>query len=461
VIDLRTAPAGDVLRWAESVSPSRITVRDLDAIGDRVQLAIETNIDLLSGARGRGLLASEARRDRKLTADIDDLDAAIEAIGRNMDTYDDARRAVPRSNVRVGSEPQIYDKLSPNSYFRDHVRRQLFGDAEAAERLDHYRREVDVERRDLTTSDTAGGEFVPPQHLQSEWASLARAGRPFANALNARPIPSVGMEFTIPKVSTGSAAAVQATQNSAIQETDPVTAELTLPVATIAGMVDLSTQLFERSQPGMDDVIAADLAADYAKKLDVQLLSGSGNSGQVEGILTHSGTETVTYTAATPTLAGLYPKLADAINRVNTNRFLPPTAWVVHPRRWAFMLAALDTSNRPVITPVAPQNSAASFPGVAAESIVGGLFGLPVIADANIPTTDGAGTNEDKIIVSRLSDHYFAETGTPTVRVFESPGSGTLTVRIRVHGYIGFTAGRYPKATAKVGGTGLATPSFA
>jgi hypothetical protein len=46
------------------------------------------------------------------------------------------------------------------------------------------------------------------------------------------------------------------------------------------------------------------------------------------------------------------------------------------------------------------------------------------------------------------------------VRVFDDVGSGTLTVRIRVHGYIAYSSDRYGKASAKITGTGLVAPTF-
>jgi HK97 family phage major capsid protein len=419
------------------------------------------------------IISLEPGADEQLIADLEGKFTEQEAETKHLaaaiyryERMEEARKAVPglavakdaSSAARVTSEPLTYRERGPHSFFADMYRSNR-GDHGAQSRLRRHMDEMKIERRDLDTTSGDGLEFVPPAHLQDQWAELARAGRVFANY-----VPSLGAppakNFTLPKVSTGSATAIQTADNAAITETDLEPVEVSFSTATIAGMQDLSIQLLDFSNPAMDQVIAQDLASDYAQKLDAQLIFGTGSSGQVEGILDNADVNSVTFTAATPTVALLYPKLADAVNQVHTNRFQSPDAWFMHPRRWAWILAALDTTNRPLVAPIAPQNPVGGFTGLNAEGIVGSLLGLPVYTDANIPTTTGAGTNQDTIFLTRRADNTFFETGTPAVRVFDSPGSGTLTVRIRVHGYIAYSVGRFPKGHAKITGTGLVAPSF-
>jgi hypothetical protein len=101
----------------------------------------------------------------------------------------------------------------------------------------------------------------------------------------------------------------------------------------------------------------------------------------------------------------------------------------------------------------------ATLGAVAAEQVVGQMHGLPVITDPNMPTTLGAGTNEDVVHIIRASDLLLFESGIRT-RVLPDVGSGNLTVRLQVYGYMAFTAGRYPKSIVEIGGTGLVAPSF-
>ena len=133
----------------------------------------------------------------------------------------------------------------------------------------------------------------------------------------------------------------------------------------------------------------------------------------------------------------------------------------MHPRRWAFCLAAADGSNRPLITPTAPFNSAGTFGGVVAEGAVGSIQGLPVFTDANIPTTLGSSTNEDRIIVAAVPELYLWEDQSgPYLETFRDVGSGSLTVRFRMHNYYAQAHARRPKAISVISGTGLAAPTF-
>ena len=160
-------------------------------------------------------------------------------------------------------------------------------------------------------------------------------------------------------------------------------------------------------------------------------------------------------------MALLYAKIADAVQRVHTLRFMAPTVIVMHPRRWAYLLAASDSNGRPLVVPDAgnPQNAVATLSLVGSQQVVGQMHGLPVVTDPSMPTTLGASTTEDVIHVLRASDLLLWES-TIRTRVLPEVGSGNLTTRLQVYGYIAFSAARYPKSVVEIGGTGLIAPTF-
>lgn len=436
---------------------------------------------------------SDAVESQDESQDLDELRSAFDAAERKADQardrleaairLDEAKRSLPVEPIEADETPEQRDGTSPkveirreqkvyekgdarSSYFRDLYLAKIKGDSAAQDRIQRHGQQVDVELRDISTTDTAGGEFVPPLWLVDEYAALARAGRVTADLIGSRPLPGGTDSISVPRITTGSAVAVQATENNTIQETDLVTDSVSSDVTTIAGMEDVSVQLLEQSPIAFDQVIAGDLAADYARKFDQQILAGSGSSNQLNGILGStgagiSGSNVVTYTATTPVASGLYPKVADAVQQVATGRFAPAQAIVMHPRRWAFLLASLDTSDRPLIVPSAggPNNAMGLNGQVAAEAFVGTLQGLPVFVDPNITTTSGASTNEDRIIVFRPSDALLWE-GTPKAEVFRETLSGALTVRFRLYCFAALIANRWPAGISVIKGTGLATPTF-
>lgn len=456
---------------------TRLIAKQDEARASRDELQSKrTAIVQLADDEGRSdLNESEDSEFQELTDEIRALDEQIETrAARITELSDEEQRSsdaalafrqaeVAQSRVKVNNEARMYEKGNGRSYLQDLMKSQVNGDTEARARLERHAAEVrvDPEYRDLDRTDTSGGYFVPPLWL-SDYVELARAGRPTANLVTNLPLPPGTDSINIPKISTGTATAIQAADNSAVQETDLADTSVQANVKTIAGQQDLAMQLLDQSPFNFDQVVFADLAADYATKVNVQVLSGSNADGQVKGILTDTtGINTVAYTDTTPTVAELYPKVADAIQKVHTNRYMAPSVIVMHPRRWAWLLAALDTTNRPLVVPAAqgPNNAFAEFGQVASQAVVGQFQGLPVVTDPSIPTTDGSGTNEDVIIVMRAQDCLLYESALRT-RVLPEVGSGTLTVRLQVYGYIAFTAERQASGISVVSGTGLAEPSF-
>jgi HK97 family phage major capsid protein len=368
------------------------------------------------------------------------------------------------ARARIIREPLTYERTNKDrSFFLDLVRANVAGDMQARQRLERHNREMAVELRDLSSTDGAGGEFVQPIWMMDEWVNLARATRPTANLFSNRPLPGNTDSINLPKLLTGTATSAQA-DAGAVQETDATTGSVSIPVKTVAGMTDVSRQLLDRSQPGIDEVLFADLTADYNYRLNLQVLSGGGSGANAKGILSDSNRLTITYTDASPTVPELTSKIADAIQQIGTNRFLPPTAIVMHPRRWAWATTAADTTGRPLISPTAgggqAMNSVGSANVIAAEGPVGTIAGLPVYTDAGLPITNGAGTNEDVIIVARFSDGWLFEDGAPRRATYESIGSGNLLVRLQLYGYFAASTERYSKAFASISGTGLVAPTF-
>lgn len=395
--------------------------------------------------------------------------AANAAAVENGETGKEERVTAP---AKVTKEERTYtarkDQRGEASFFADAFRMQR-GDVSARDRLERHAREVEVEgeisTRATTTASFAG--LVVPQYLVEQAAIIARAGRPFANTCQHLPLPEQGMVFYITKGTTGAATAVQATQNTSVQNTDQVWADVQVNVQTIAGQQDVSRQSLERGTPGLDSLIYLDLAGAYAVNLDSRIITGTGTG--TLGIQNAGGTQSSAFTAAA-TVTTFYTKTAGAVNAVLTNRFLPPTHVLMHPRRWAWLLGQVDSTQRPLVVPVAqgPQNATANF-GNSPEygQVVGFIQGLPVVTDASVPTSVGTGP-EDLVFVYRNTDCLLWEEGDglPRQLRFEETLGNQLTVKLVVYGYVAFTAERYPLGVSIIGGNagtagfGLVAPTF-
>jgi len=437
---------------------------------DAVKAEMDAVLEAVAEENRTDLTVEETEKVDALVEEARSLDTKIEKLKAQADA--DAKASEIRSSVasvatpRVGGttvtrESRTYSERSDSSFFKDAYNAQFKSDFTAQDRLARHMREEEIERRDVGTPQFDG--LVIPQYLVDLAAPLARAGRPFADfATNKMTLPPSGMTLNISRMTTGSSTAVQVTQNDAVSETDVDDTLLTVNVRTIAGQQDISRQAIERGT-GIDVFVAADLIKSWHTTLDSQILNGAGTAGTIKG-LRASGGNAITFTSTAPTVGLLYPKLADAIQQIQTNSFTNPTHFIMHPRRLAFLLAAVDSTNRPLVVPAA--NGPMNASGVGAGSSAYGnsgyqMMGLPIITDANVGTTYGTTTNQDEIyVVNAGESHLWEQPGSPFTLRYDATGAGSLTIKTVVYGYAAYTAERYPLAASIISGTGLSAPSF-
>jgi HK97 family phage major capsid protein len=361
----------------------------------------------------------------------------------------------------VRREERTYRPDVQHSFFAD-----LFattfrqGDFRSAEQRQlRHSQETLVERRDIATSAMAGA--VPPQYLLDQFAPVARAGRPFLNSLNSLPLPPEGVSFIIPRGTTGSAGAMT-TEGAAFNEQDMANTDLTLTVNLVTAAQDISRTLFMRGGAVVDSIIFPDLLASLAVAANTSAINGNGTAPNHRGVLQVAGISAVSYTDGSPTVPEMWPKISDAIQRINSLRFMPGNVVYMHPRRWGQLTSATDSTGRPLFEfSTVPPNSVMVL-GVAAEygQVVGTLQGLPVITDATIPTNLGAGTNEDIIIVARSLDFVFWEDSVMQFTFEQTLSTAPGQVRLAAGQFQLFSAGRYPTSISTIGGTGLVAPTF-
>lgn len=466
----------------------------------------EAERDALKAARTKIYADAEARGDETLTAEetaeyrakTDAMKAVEERIEVIRDQIKDAKEDIARSQqdetakklqteqrVEVISEPATYQRGQRHSYFRD-LADITFNraDQNAKDRMARHYQEVEknadlrkvakvgTEYRDLDRNDGSGGYAVPPLWMMNRFIELARAGRAYANLCPTEGLPSGTDSINIPKIASGTSTAIQTADNASLNtgapngpsETDLTDTSVSAPVRTIAGQQGLSIQLLEQSPIAFDEIVFRDLANDYATKLDMQVISGTGSNNQVKGVRNTTGITTIATGADGGTdLANAkiaYKKIADAIQRVHTSRYLAPEVIVMHPRRWAAFLSVFGSDDRPLITTNGPGfNQIATLDTVAAQTVVGGMQGLPVVTDPSLPINLGTGTNEDVIHVLRASDLLLFESSVRARALQETRAEG-LTVLLQIYGFLAFTAGRFPQSVVEIGGPALSTPDF-
>jgi HK97 family phage major capsid protein len=384
-----------------------------------------------------------------------------ETAAKNRAALDRARSqfkpiTTPTQQIAV-SEPDLYVR-GGRSFFQDLYMSQMKNEGSATERLTKHMA-LEVEKR-ATTASSYGG-LIPPAYLLDLYAKAPRNGRVYADQCNGATLPDTGMSIIVPRITTASAAGMQ-TENSAATTQDPAETDLTVNVRTIAGYLPVSRQALERAAYD-DQILFEDLTARYWAMLDLGCLNGLGSGVTILGVLNTSNISAST--ASTATVAGIYPKIADVIQQINVAMGgIGYTAdkIIMHPRRWGMFNAAVDTTGRPIFG-ITGQNyfNDVGVGDAAGYGSVGSMLGLPVYTDANIPTTLGAGTNQDAIIVHASPVvHLWERSGDPVTLSFEQQAGTSLQVQLICFGYVAFTAGRYPGASGAVTGAGLVPPTF-
>ncbi|WP_422933614.1 phage major capsid protein [Sinomonas sp. P47F7] len=459
--------------------------------GEKVDL--DDRIDVID-TELKQLRSVQAEEERARAADKPGASGVTHFRGDGRPAYDGV--------IRTGDtkEPRVYTSYSNTRAEGEAV--SFFADAAAwmanrenpargtKERLLRHAAEVELHgeqsARAAGTGTFAG--LVVPQYLTAQNALVLRAGRPFANLCRRFQIPEQGMSFVIPRGTTGASTSPQTAENTAVSATDDVWANVTVPVVTGAGAQDVSRQLLERGAPGIDQVLYSDLVRAYAGAnpaisgnaasqfgLGWAVINGSGSSGQPLGALNTSGIGASTAMGGPVTTTLLNLKLAGGFNSIMTaGAGIVPRAIVMHPRRWTWLLAQVDSTGRPVVQPntsgtgfntIAQSNAIQSLD---VDTPIAGFFqGLPVVIDWNLPTNVGT-PSEDVILVADTSQCLLFEDGDglPRELSFEQTTGGSLTTKLVVYGYYAFTAGRYPAAVAKVGGAdtvagnGCVAPAF-
>lgn len=455
-------------------------------------------------------VADAIERSAALKVEIDEWNERV----AHFETVDNARRAAAEASrgdeaARVTREELTYSKAKTLrggadggyvSYFRDLFFLRAHGDDQARQRLERHAQEMSKElpiraaRREANgekevrnvigwdapnpferrvnpnRTDGQGGFLVPPLWMMDELIPILRAGRVVADQVRKMDLPEGTDSINIPKLSTGTAVAIQTADAAGVQSTDFTDTSVSAGVKTLAGQQDVAIQLIEQSPLSLDEILFTDLIADYNKKLDLQVLAGSNASGQVEGLYSSAGgspwsnTGTVTYTDASPTVPEFYPVWAQSVSSIAQNRFSTQNiAFFVHPRRWYWHVGALDSQNRPLVLPTnfSMFNAIAVNRGMdVAEGWVGDApTGHPVYVDPNITTSDtaGSGSGQDISLCLKTDDAFLFE-GEMRQRSLPEVLSGTLQVRFQVYNYLAFLL-RYGQSLVIGSGTGFAAPS--
>lgn len=455
--------AGHVTKLAE--------LRGQEAKGEAVDA---TSVEKLRSKKAAIDARVEARNARiaELEADLAadraaaELAAQVRSTGVAKPAYDGV--------ARVGAEERSYHPGNDpkGSGFLQDVAASALGNWEAREKLQRHMVEERIERKGAWQNRATGtGSFVGltvPQYLTDFFAPQAKAMRPFAEVARKMDLPSQGMVVNISRITTGSTAAVQATQNNSVSNQDLADTLLTIPIQTMAAQQTMSRQAIERST-GAEEVTLDDLLRQYNTQLDSTLLNQAttGLSAISNNIDLATGS-----LPASNKITYLQAKLMQAksnLESVLLDQQEADQIAVMHSRRWASIVSANTTA-----FPYIQQAMAGSFYQAGSDNNVnygpgwrGSLAGLQVVVDNNVTTSGSAdsGSGEDEIYVVNRREFILWEDPTAPVMIrAEQTNAASLGVLFVLYGYFAYTGLRYQSggfaAHQKLTGSALSAPNF-
>lgn len=437
-------------------------------------------------------IKAEISARASVDADIDQVRAEIRdlegEIAREAEIAELAQRTTPGAPApaydqvgRVGSEERTYAPHKERGFdqrtgqlrpgvkaggdFERDVAAAFLGDWTAQERLNRHMAEERVERAQYFTRAAGTGAFAGltvPQYLTDLYAPAVAAMRPFADACNKHELPADGMTVNISRITTATSAALQASENTAVSETNIDDTLLTVNVQTIGAQQTLSRQAIERGT-GTEAVTLDDLYRRYATTLDSTLIN------QATTGLAASST-VIAYTSATPKVVELYPIIIQAqaaVEAAMLDQSSGDILTVMHSRRWYWLQNGLSATWPLIAQPgIVPQMLGSNYNQKYGDGVRGVLpNGSPVIVDNNVTTAGLAGattggTQDHVYVLDRREAHLWEDPNAPVFIRAEQPAAASLGVLFVLYGYFASTFSRYSQAAQLISGTGTVTPAF-
>jgi HK97 family phage prohead protease len=293
-----------------------------------------------------------------------------------------------------------------------------------AARGDADARELVAALQVATVAENTG--MVPPTYLK-DVIGIIDSQRPFVDSIERAQLPASGMKIFTPKLGTQATVALTA-EGAEFSSTDTTVTFQEDTVVKFAGAGKLDLELVDRSDPSFLDLYLRELAASYAQKTDAY-------AAQI-------ASQGATQSSAASIYAAIAKGISDSygVMRQTPNNLLVATTGGEDGIDFAGLLAAADTTGRPLYAAAAPQNANGL---ITQGSTNGSVAGLGLVVDPNYTGDDA---NAKHALVYPTMAMRFHESGTLQIRA-NVVANGQL--EIGIYGYVA-VVNRYPAAFRKL-----------
>ncbi len=235
-----------------------------------------------------------------------------------------------------------------------------------------------------TTSNNAA--FIPTPQSTEVINGIANADRGTIDAISRATLPPAGMSFEIPKITTAPSVA-EASEGSAISETDMAASFVTVTVKKYAGQQTFSVELLDRSSPAFFDELVRQMEFAYAKATDEAVASALATNGTDGGNRTFDA-------------AGLLDFVADGAASIYSNSLGFARSLIVSPSAWGTIMGFND-SGRPIYNASQPSNAGGA---VSPTSLRGQVAGLDLYVSRSF-----SGVGDNSMIIANPDAYTWYE----------------------------------------------------
>lgn len=306
--------------------------------------------------------------------------------------------ARPTVSAAVYSAPRV-KPLTSGEYLEAHIKAAM-GNADARQTI-------------LATDDTSTNTGLTLAPHMQEFITSTIGNRPSVDAISRGQLPSSGMSFTIPKLTTAPTIDGNSTEGEALGGTEMASGYITVSVKKAAGKQTISWELLDRSSPVFYSELVRELNNAYAKATDTAVFTQfvtDGTAGTAVATADADGLQSFIATEA----AAAYGATGGFATNLVTN-----ASW------WSVLLGAQDSTKRALYAAANPVNNS----GIASPaSVVGSVLGTNLYVDPFI----GSGTGDDTMFLINPSAVTFYEAPKTFVQV-QALANGQLEVA--VYGY--------------------------
>jgi HK97 family phage prohead protease/HK97 family phage major capsid protein len=228
-----------------------------------------------------------------------------------------------------------------------------------------------------TTTNNAG--FIPTPQATEVINGISNADRGLIDAISKGTLPTSGMTFEIPKITTAPTVA-QADEAAALSETDTASSFVSVAVKKFGGQQTFSVELLDRSSPVFFDELVRQMEFAYAKATDSYV---AGQLGASVALATAT---------ADNTKEGLLSYVSAGAASVYAGSLGFARSLIVNSTQWGNIMGYND-GGRPIYTASNPMNAGGA---VSPQSLRGNVAGLDMYVSRSL---DAYTTGDQSMII--------------------------------------------------------------